>query len=920
MPYTFYEGFGNYQVVNDLRLRGYYAGASATITLNPALPWGATAISNTSISFVNAGPGNNANDPFCAPLSGKTMGELWASGGFAYSWRQQTFVPNAHVKLPVWDSTRYIWPLGPAMTGSYVGTSPNGSYWQFQTAAGAQNESAPGNTGATAAVYDSVRNQVVWVERASASPFTITAKYGTPETGFSQSGTITAGGTNPTVTYVYYSQGRLVINGGNGSSPYCFYSDNGGAGPWVSPSGLTGNINSEGVVRSQAFPNTWMVLRGSGYQASTDNLASMNAFSGISGVSGLHCADASPTCIIVGTNLGVARTTSQNLLTADWVATTLGSSNPFYGIAYGNGRWVAVSTTGAVYTSIDDGLNWSLATTLPFYYGTSGMSKGNGSFVFQNGRFMYFAYGLGAFAETLDGVNWQVLAYTYPTSTSGVDGPSLNTLTGMFLSSTLGTTTWTGFNTGITFNASSLTQASLMCGYANVSGGGATNSTITMGPGNWHEVQVIMRPTATAEQWTVTYAIDDWVSNPVTLTYANSTPNYPWFNLSRRGAVSNFGNLVFYEIEGSTDPFTVMGPDLRIYTEKPSVDELTEWNRSEGTTSNAQAVSTGTVTNALTNISESGVNKTDQYQVSNSIPSTTKILSIQNEIYFSRMLPNMTFVSVGSEVQGQDIDSLPIQVSSPVSSWAYVNQRLDNNPVSGAPWTYAAATGARMRVKRASNDPQTVALIHCDGAQGDTTVPYAINIGGGMNSAVGSAVVTTSDSKFGGSCLQIVSGSVWNFSGAFGGPGNNLGISDFTIECWVKTTATGNSSMFSFDTSLAGAGFGGMLLTTAGLYLSNANAAWNLSATPSGSFNNGVWRHVALCRQGNLFYLWVDGQSATNSPAANAGTVSVRGNAGILAFGATSGNTFAGFIDEIRVSRGARYTTTFTPPTGPFTS
>lgn len=920
MPYTFYEGFGNYQVVNDLRLRGYYAGSSATITLNPALPWGAIALSNTSVNFVNAGPGTNVNDPLCVPLSGKTMGELWASGGFALSWRQQTFVPDAHLKLPVWDGTRYVWPLGPAMTGSYVGISSNGSYWQFQTAAGAQNESVLGNTGATAAIYDSVRGQIVWVERSQATNSPITAKYGTPETGFNQSATITAGGTNPTVLNVMYSQGRIVITGGNGASPYCFYSDNGGGGPWVSAGGLSGNVNADGAARSGAFPNTWIVLRGTGYQASTDNLATTAAFTVIPETSGLNCVASSPTSIIVGTSVGVARATSQNLLTGDWVTTTLGSSNPFYGIAYGNGRWVTVSTTGAVYTSIDDGLNWTLATTLPFYFDTSQMLKGTSSFTFQNGRFMFYSAGLGSFAESLDGVSWQILAYPYPTTTGGVDGAALNTLTGMFLSSTLGTPTWTEFGTGITFNASAITQTAQMCGYANVSGGGPTNSTILMGPGNWHEVQVIMRPTTTAEQWSITYGIDDWVSTPVVLTYSGSTSQYPWFNLSRRAAVSNFGNLVFYEIEGSGDSFSVMGPDIRIYTERPSVDEQAQWNRTGGTTSNAQAIATGTVTNATTNISEQGLNKTDQYRVSTTMPSTVKVLSVQSETYFSRMLPNTTYVSVGSEVEGQDIDTPAVQVSSPVNSWAYVTQRMDKNPVSGSNWTYATASGARMRVTRASNDPVTVALIHCDGLQGATTVPYAINVGGGMNRAVNSAVITTSDSKFGGSCIQIPSGSAWNFTGAFGGPGNNLGLNDFTIEFWIKTSATGTANAVSMDTNLYGSNYGGILLTPNGIYMSNAGTAWDLAARPAGTFNNNAWRHVAICRLGSSFYLWVDGQPTTNSPSLNASAISVRGNAGILTFGAPSGNLFAGLIDEIRVSRGCRYTTAFTPPTGPFTS
>lgn len=918
MPYTFYEGFGNYQVLNDLRLRGYYAGSSAAITLNPALPWGATSLTNVAINFANAGPGNNVNDPFCAPLSGKTMNELWNSGGFAVSWRQQTFIPNAHLRMPLWDGARYVWILGPAMSGSYVGTSPNGSYWQFQTAAGAQTEATAATGGVVPAVYDSVHSQIVWFDVATAAPNYLTANYGIPENGFSQSATIVGAGSTFVITGSYYSNGRLVVIGASTTSPYCYYSDNGGAGPWVAASGLTGNVTANGIARSQAFPNTWIVLRSNGYQVSTTNLTSFSSFLGISGLTSLNSVAASPTSIvIVGAN-AIARSTTQDLATADWTTTSI-ASTIFMGVAYGNSRWVAIATSGAVYTSTDDGLTWNLATTLPFQYGASQMRNSNISVGFQNGKFVYWGYTLGCYAESLDGANWQIVSYPYPTSTAGTDSAALNTLTGLFLSSTLATPTWTGYGTGITFSSSTITQTSNLIGYANVTGGGSTVSTKLMGPGDWREVQVIMRPAAAANQWMVTYSIDDWVSSPVgPITYDGT--NYPWFNLSRRGAVSNFGNLVFYEFAGLSDPVAMLGPDLRIYTEHPTSDELAQWNRSDGTTSNAQAVATGTVTNATTNISESGLGKTDQYQVSTSMPNTVKVLSVQNEAYFSRMLPNTTYVSVGTQVDGQNTDSVPVQVSSPVASWAYVNQRLDQNPTTGSNWTAATASASRMRIIRASNDPQTVALIHCDGVQGATSVPYAINVGNGSNVALNGAVVTTADSKFGGSCIQIPVGGVWNFSGAFGGPGNNLGTNDFTIECWIKTAFSGNACAISMDTSVAGGAFGGLLLTPAGVYLSNANAAWNLSVTPSGSFNNSQWRHIALCRLGNLIYLWVDGQPATNSPAVNSGPVSVRGNAGVLALGATSGNTFAGFIDEIRVSRGCRYTTAFTPPTGPFTS
>jgi hypothetical protein len=83
---------------------------------------------------------------------------------------------------------------------------------------------------------------------------------------------------------------------------------------------------------------------------------------------------------------------------------------------------------------------------------------------------------------------------------------------------------------------------------------------------------------------------------------------------------------------------------------------------------------------------------------------------------------------------------------------------------------------------------------------------------------------------------------------------------------------------------------------------------------------NSTWNHVAVVRSGNDYYIWIDGvdQVASGSPDADtpgtlAGDVYIgqRGN----------GSTYLnGYIDEIRISDIARYTTGFTPSSTQFTS
>lgn len=919
MPYTFYEGFGNYKVLDDMRLRGYYAGGSAGTVLTPALPWsGAKAAANLAVSVASAQPGANANDPLCFPLTGKTMGVLWQNGGFALYWRQRTFIPNSIRRMPAYNGTQWVLPLSSDISGSYIGTSTNTADWEFTSVAGAQNAAANATnsiTTQTGAAWSAAHSQTIWGDKSGNN---LVVRYGTVTTGFGETTVVNSANAASDVYNVDTFGTRTVLTGTDGNFGRAHYSDNGGAGPWNSiPIG--GNAAAIQAIRSQAYPDSWIITRAGGFNTSTDNLATVSGFQGISGVSGNIVGTSSPTAVFLCGGTGVARCTTVAMASADWTPTTLANQN-LRGIAYGNNLLVMVSTTGNIYTSTDDGVTWGLATTLPSYFGTGSLSYGPSCLTFQNGRFILVCQVYGVIAESLDGATWNATTNAYPTTATGTTSQDWINTTGFFPASNLaGTPVSQAMNTGITTSGVP-TQNATYQGRISISGATAAFvSPILLGPGNWHEVQIIMRPTGSVSGvWNVTFVIDDFTTETRTVTYANSTPFYPWFNMTRRGSVSQVANVVFYEFDGIADTLPQLGPDLRIFCDKPAVDEQTEWNRSSGT-SNAQAVATGTVTQAQTNISEAGFNKVDQYQVANTVPNGMKILSVKQEAFFSRMLSNDAYVSLGSQVSGVDVDEPPVQVISPVNSWTYVNQTLDKDPITGQPWAGQAAQNSKFRIKRATNDPVTTMLVHADAATGGST-PYAVNIGGGFNQAGGSAAISTVNPKFGTGCIQIPSGSTWSFTGAFGGPGTSLGTYDWTIECWINTTANGANCVWQFDTDLGGGAYGGVMLTPTTIYLeTDAGGQWQTS-TVTRSFRDGAWHHVAVCRKGFTYYLWVDGQSGC-APLINSRSVRVLGAAaGVLTLGSASSNPFAGFIDEIRVSRGARYTQSFVPPTGPFTS
>lgn len=784
MPYTYYESFGNAKVTNDLSTRGYYVGSAGRTRITRPMPYGGAAIGVLTPSAAITQPGASANDPFCANLSGKTMSELWASGGFACYWRGVNWIPTSAQCMPLWMNDQWVWPVTSALTGSYIGTSPDNQKWTFSTIGGAQNVSAVSRPVARSnPVYDSTTGQMMWLDQLANN--NLVCRYGTPALGFSEQ-LVFASTSAQAVWYGMLSDGGITVAfGQDGTFNRLIKSTNGGAGPWTLVS-TGGNVIMISACRSQVNPDAWLfAVESSGYYLSLDN-AGTTAFSGITGVSAPRAFASSPTSVVaVGTGGSIARCTTSTMLSSEWVASTItpAPGNIVYRtVAYGNGVYVAIGDNATAAVSTDDGITWQNIspfagfTTSSVAYGASGLS-------FQNGKFVLVVVDGTVVAESVDGVTWNVVGFYYSSSLGG--SSDINPITGVFIAQQpSGTPVSAAGQTGFTIGGT-ITQTSLYTAYR-------MNQTVSqttfppVGVNQWHEFQTVWRPTGTSGlSWIITMVLDDVPVTSVAIDMnATQAAGYPWFNMSRRAVFTNIGALVMYEFEGTSDQ-TVLGPDLRIYDSAPTSDDETEWNPLNATLSNAQNIATGTVTNPATYVSESGANKVDQYNVSNTAPSLAKVLSVKNEAFFSRMLNNPAYVQVGTEYSGIDTDSMPIQAVAPVNSFNYVSQVLATNPVTGNPWTPAQLSSARFRVKRADSTPITTMLVHADTQTGNST-PYAINVGGGTNALLGSAAVITTDSKFGTGCLQIPSGSSCAFSGAFGGPGNGLGLYDWTIECFVK--------------------------------------------------------------------------------------------------------------------------------------
>lgn len=218
-------------------------------------------------------------------------------------------------------------------------------------------------------------------------------------------------------------------------------------------------------------------------------------------------------------------------------------------------------------------------------------------------------------------------------------------------------------------------------------------------------------------------------------------------------------------------------------------------------------------------------------------------------------------------------------------------------------------------------DGNTLLLMHFDGPNGTDIRDSSI-----YNRPVtlyGDAQISTAQSKFGGS------------SGLWDGTGDGLSVPDatelnfgtgaFTIDLWVRLSST--SVVQTLVTKRAAAGGN---TSPFHIIYNNTGTRFEFYSTSNGtSFDiaNGVsmgtgvintWAHLAVVRSGSSFYLFKDGtqvgSTITNSSSLYVNSDTVR----VGAQGNGTANPLNGYMDEVRISNIARWTSNFTPPTEPY--
>jgi hypothetical protein len=167
--------------------------------------------------------------------------------------------------------------------------------------------------------------------------------------------------------------------------------------------------------------------------------------------------------------------------------------------------------------------------------------------------------------------------------------------------------------------------------------------------------------------------------------------------------------------------------------------------------------------------------------------------------------------------------------------------------------------------------------------------------------------VSAAQSKFGGSSLFFPSDS----AGVINFPSNsvlNLSTNNFTIEFWLYQTTLSGIQRWINNEILNGIT---IRWDNNGIQVYTLDGSGNYTFFKNGSISTNVWTHIAVVRNNETITIYKDGTSQ--------GTMSVNYSLTLNTASISSGESFQGYMDEIRITKNtARYTSNFSVPIAPF--
>ena len=223
--------------------------------------------------------------------------------------------------------------------------------------------------------------------------------------------------------------------------------------------------------------------------------------------------------------------------------------------------------------------------------------------------------------------------------------------------------------------------------------------------------------------------------------------------------------------------------------------------------------------------------------------------------------------------------------------------------------TFKTNLGSGVFTSNLVNDPSSLAYFNGDSLQSQGNLSLTIT-----NNNV---TLSNEQTHFGKNSLKFDGSSSYMYM-----PFPSTYTGDITIEGWFYQTSNNNNTYPTPFTLISSAG--------RGMYMHRQSSQTFVAATPSNSWPGlgggttalNTWTHIAMCLSGTTTYCFLDGK--LKGTITNTNTSYVGLTLGTLAESASSnhqsGCYYKGYIAELKVSKGCKWTKDFTLPAAPYST
>ncbi|GHU11245.1 hypothetical protein FACS1894185_4140 [Betaproteobacteria bacterium] len=210
--------------------------------------------------------------------------------------------------------------------------------------------------------------------------------------------------------------------------------------------------------------------------------------------------------------------------------------------------------------------------------------------------------------------------------------------------------------------------------------------------------------------------------------------------------------------------------------------------------------------------------------------------------------------------------------------------------------------------------------------QGDAVsagVDYGAFLSGAplLNPEIRLVSTETNGGKWGGALIPDPAASYPNSSWISSPLDGAWNANDFTVEAWVNVDAdtplVHRQSIVAMSSgNFWGGGAWNLAISNIGqVFFQNDTGSFHAYGTTD--VRGAGWTHIAVTRASSVYTIWVNG--VAEATVTNGLNLDNSYNLYVGGWAVGDAHAIKGKIDEVRISLGARYTDTFTPPSEPFT-